>query len=77
MAENKNEIREWINTIISILILVMMIIGLMAVNQLNINLREVRSDVISTNKLQILNENGTITGYMYHNGTDLIIQSLS
>jgi hypothetical protein len=71
----KNEVREWINTIVSILVLVIMILGLLAVNQLNINLKEIKTDVISTDKLQLLDENGTVAGFMYYNGTHIIISN--
>ncbi len=68
------ESREWINTLVSVAILIVMIVGIWVVNDVSVNLKEFRSDVITTNEIALVDENGTISGRMYYNGSVITLQ---
>jgi len=57
----KKKIREWVNTITAILVLIVMIIGLFQIISLNINLEKINSKEVTTNKINILNPDGSLS----------------
>lgn len=73
--KNKNaEIREWINTAVQILMMLIMVFGLFQLIKIKIELIDitagrVNAKEISTNKITFPNSNGSIES----NGTALII----
>ncbi len=69
-----NEKREWINTIISLLMLIAMLVGLFIVNDININLKEINAEKVSTQEIFILSSNGTATGSIYSKDDGLAIR---
>lgn len=76
--KKRKEIREWINTIVAILALLTLIvgtiIGLMQLNEININLKEIKADKLSVNEIEFTYPNGTVSMVKaYHNGTAFII----
>lgn len=73
-----SSIQEWIKIVISFAVLVVMIIGLWLglsqIQQININLDELKSSKISTQKIAII-ENGSEVFKIYYNGSCAILQN--
>lgn len=67
---------EWLNTLIALGMLIVMIISLFQLKEINVNLKDISSEKLSTKEINILIPNGTYTGsHMYFNGTCLIVTS--
>ena len=72
--------KEWIKIIISVLILVVMILGLLQIQQINVELDEITASKIEVGQIaaDILiyrNESDDIIWCKYYNGTHLIEES--
>lgn len=74
---DKKELKEWITIAIAFSGLIVLSIGtyygITQLQDVNINLQNLTSDKVSTKNLQILTPNGTEGGYIYDNGSNLII----
>ena len=72
-----NEIREWINTIIALLGLLVIVYGtLTGINELkdiNINLKDIKADKISTIELEIRSSTSNSSGKIINNGSGICI----
>ena len=55
-----NEKREWINTIISFLMLIAMLVGLFIVNDVNVNLKEINAEKVLSPQYVLQTPNGSV-----------------
>ncbi len=71
------ELRGWITIVIAIIGLIILAFGtyfgITELQNVNINLKDLTSEEISTKNLQILNPNGSLGGCMHSNGSHMII----
>ena len=55
-------LREWINTIVGLVLLIVAIIGLYTISEINISLEKITTGAIETKMIYIVNETGDIVG---------------
>ena len=76
--KNTKELREWIKIGISFVVLIVMIIGLYQIKDININLENMTSKEISTDRIIIRYANSTEAAIIYaENGTLKIVGETS
>ena len=68
-----NEKREWINTITSIAVLIVLIIGIFQLVSISVNLKEITSEKIRTSQIEILNDSGDVVTCIYRNESGYLI----
>lgn len=71
------EIREWINTVIAFAGLIVLIYGIFAgvdkLEEINVNLKDIKADTVTTNEFSITNPNSDTVGKITHNGSGICI----
>jgi len=70
-----NAARKWANMLISLGVLIAMIFGVQELTEVNVNLKEIRAEKISTQEILLLNPNGTAGTVIFNNGTHTIIRT--
>jgi len=63
---DRHECREWINTGVAILVLAVLILGFLfgvnEIKELNLNLKDIRTETVYAKNIQLVLENGSLGG---------------